>query len=52
MLQLEEFMEVQKLFHDGVSITEIARRLAKGPQDGAEVCATSASGVSAASRVP
>jgi transposase len=29
MLQLEEFMEIQKLYHDGVSITEIARRLAR-----------------------
>jgi transposase len=29
MLRLEEFMEIQKLYHDGVSITEIARRLAR-----------------------
>ena len=29
MLRLEDFMEIQKLYHDGVSITEIARRLAK-----------------------
>ena len=28
MLRLEEFMEIQKLYHDGVSITAIARRLA------------------------
>jgi len=28
MLRLEEFMEIQKLHHDGVSITEIGRRLA------------------------
>lgn len=27
MLQLEEFMEIQKLYHDGVSISELARRL-------------------------
>lgn len=29
MLQLEEFMEIQKLYHDGVSISEIARRFAR-----------------------
>lgn len=29
MLRLEEFMDVQKLYHDGVSISEIARRLAR-----------------------
>jgi transposase len=28
MLRLEEFMEIQKLHHDGVSISEIGRRLA------------------------
>lgn len=28
MLRLEEFMVIQKLHHDGVSITEIGRRLA------------------------
>ena len=27
MLRLEGFMEIQKLHHDGVSITEIARQL-------------------------
>ncbi len=27
MLQLEGFMEVQKLHHDGLSVSEIARRL-------------------------
>lgn len=29
MLRLEEFMEIQKLYHDGVSITEIGRRLGR-----------------------
>ena len=29
MLRLEEFMEIQKLYHDGVSITEVARCLGR-----------------------
>ena len=27
MLRLEDFMEIQKLHHDGVSVSEIARQL-------------------------
>ena len=27
MLRLEDFMELQKLHHDGVSVSEIARQL-------------------------
>jgi transposase len=29
MLQLEECMEIRKLYHDGVTISEIARRFAR-----------------------
>lgn len=29
MLQLEEFMDIQKLYHDSVTITKIARRVAR-----------------------
>jgi len=29
MLRLEEFMEIEKLYHDGVRISEIVRWLAR-----------------------
>ncbi len=29
MLRLEEFMDIRKLYQDGVSVSEIARRLGR-----------------------
>ena len=42
MLRLEGFMEIQKLHHDGLSVSEIAPPFGHRPQDGAEVFAAGA----------
>lgn len=47
MLRLEDFMEIQKLHHDGWSVTEIARHLDIDSQDSEEVSAGSSAGVRA-----
>jgi len=38
MLRLEEYMEVQKLYQDGVSISEIARQVGMVLRAAAPIC--------------
>jgi len=45
MVRLEGFMDIQQLHHDGVSVSEIARQLNMGPEDGSEVPEASATQV-------